>query len=77
MAKTHHVIINALIHQLSTQHYDPSSPTHAVRKLLTAVIAFGTTIPDRPSIITLFGCFRCLDFQIKDLLLYINTSIWE
>jgi hypothetical protein len=28
-----------------------------VKKLLTAVVAFRTTIPNRPSIITLFGCF--------------------
>jgi hypothetical protein len=42
-----------------------------VRKLLTVVVAFRTTIPNRPSIITLFGCFRCLDFRIKDLLLYL------
>jgi hypothetical protein len=49
MAKTHHAIINALKHQLSTQRYEPSSAAHVVRKLLTAVVvAFGTTIPKSP-----------------------------
>jgi hypothetical protein len=48
---------NALKHQLSTQRCEPSTTAHMVRKLLTAVVAFGTTIPNRPSIITLFGCF--------------------
>jgi hypothetical protein len=61
---------NALKNQLSTQCYEPSTTAHVVRKLLTVVVAFGTTIPNLPSIITLFGCSRCLDFQIKDLLLY-------
>jgi hypothetical protein len=61
----------ALKHQLSTQHYELSTTAHVVRKLLTVVVAFRTTIPNRPSIITLFGCFRCLDFWIKDLLLYL------
>jgi hypothetical protein len=68
MAKAHHAIINALKHELSTQRYELSTTAHVVRKLLTAVVAFGPTIPNRPSIITLFGCFRCLDFRIKDLL---------
>jgi hypothetical protein len=58
---------NSLKHQLSTQRYEPSTTAHVVRKLPTAVVAFGTTIPNRPSIITLFGRFRCLDFRIKDL----------
>jgi hypothetical protein len=49
---------NALKHQLSTQYYEPSTTAHMVRKILTAVVAFGTTIPNRPSIITLFGCFH-------------------
>jgi hypothetical protein len=57
MAKTHHAITNALKHQLSTQRYEPSTAAQVVRKLLTAVVAFGTTISNRPSIITLFGCF--------------------
>jgi hypothetical protein len=61
----------ALKHQLSTQRYEPSTTAHMVRKLLTAVVAFGTTILNHPSIITLFGCFLCLDFRIKDLLLYL------
>jgi hypothetical protein len=65
---------DALKHQLSTQCYEPSNTAHMVRKLLTAVVAFGTTIPNRSSIIMLFGCFWCLDFQIKDLLLYI---LWD
>jgi hypothetical protein len=60
---------NALKRQLSTQHYELSTTTHMVRKLLTAVVAFGSTIPNHPSIITLFGCFRCLDFWINDHLL--------
>jgi hypothetical protein len=34
------------------------------------VVAFGTTVPNRPWIIMLFGCVRCLDYRIKDLLLY-------
>jgi hypothetical protein len=67
MAKTHHVIINALTHQLSTQRYEPSTTAHVVRKPLTVVVAFGTTKPNRSSIITLFGCFRCLDLRIKDV----------
>jgi hypothetical protein len=57
MAKMHHAIINALKHQRSAQHYEPSTTAHVVRKLLTAVVAFGTTIPNRPSTSTLFGCF--------------------
>jgi hypothetical protein len=65
MAKTHHAIINALKHQLSTQRYELSATAHVVRKLPTVVVAFGTAIPNRPSIITLFGCYRCLDFRIK------------
>jgi hypothetical protein len=48
---------DALKHQLSTQHYEPSTTTHVVRELLMAVVAFRTTIPNRPSIIVLFGCF--------------------
>jgi hypothetical protein len=36
-----------------------------------AVAAFGTTIPNHPSLIMLFGCFQCLDFRINDLLYYI------
>jgi hypothetical protein len=68
MAKMRHAIINALKQELSTQHYEQSTTAHMVRKLLMAVVAFGTIIPNRPSIITLFGCFQCLDFQIKDLL---------
>jgi hypothetical protein len=36
-----------------------------VRKLLTAVVAFGTTIPNCPSIITLFGCFQCFGLPDK------------
>jgi hypothetical protein len=46
MAKKHHAIINALKHQLSMQHYEQPTTTHVVRKLLTAVVAFGTTIPN-------------------------------
>jgi hypothetical protein len=46
---------NALKHQLSMQRYEPSATAHMVRKLLTAVVAFGTTIPNFPSVITLFG----------------------
>jgi hypothetical protein len=64
-------------HQLSTQRYEPSTITHLERKSLTAVVAFGTAIANRPSIITLFGCFRCLDFRTKDLLLYMHTSTSE
>jgi hypothetical protein len=41
MAITHHAIINTLKHQLSTQRYEPSTAAHVVRKLLTAVVAFG------------------------------------
>jgi hypothetical protein len=67
MAKTHHAIKNALKHQLSRQRYEPSTTAHVVRKLLNAVVAFGTTIPNRPSIVTLFGCFWCLYFRVKDL----------
>jgi hypothetical protein len=63
---------NALKHQLSTQRYEPSTTAHVVKKLLTAVVAFGTTIPNRPLIITLFGCSGCLDSRIKDVLLYMN-----
>jgi hypothetical protein len=55
MAKTHHAIINASKHQLSTQRYGLSTTAQVVRKSLTVVVAFGTTIPNRPSIITLFG----------------------
>jgi hypothetical protein len=69
MAKTHHAITNALKHQLTTQHYEPSTTAHVVRKLLTVVVGFGTTIPNYPSIKALFGCFQCLDFRTKDLLL--------
>jgi hypothetical protein len=54
--------INILKHQLSTQRYEPSTIAHVVRKLQMVVVAFGTTIPNRPAIITLFGCFWCLDF---------------
>jgi hypothetical protein len=68
MAKTHHAIINALKHKLWTQRYEQSTTAHVVRKLPTAVVAFWTTIPNRPSKKTLFGCFRCLDFRINDLL---------
>jgi hypothetical protein len=60
---------NALKHQLSTQRYEPPTIAHVVRKLLTAVVAFGTTKQNRPSIITLFGFFRCLGFRMNDLLL--------
>jgi hypothetical protein len=55
MAKMHHAIKNALKHQLSTQRYEPSTTAHVVRKLLMAVVAFGTTKPNRPS------TFHCLD----------------
>jgi hypothetical protein len=55
------------------QHYEPSATTHVVRKLLMLVVAFGTIIPNRPSVIMLFGCFQSLDFRIRDLL-YINTD---
>jgi hypothetical protein len=55
------------------QPSETSTTAHVVRKLLTAVVAFWTTIPNRPSIITLFGCFQCLDFRIKDPPLY---NIW-
>jgi hypothetical protein len=48
IAKTHHAIINASKHQLSTQRYEPSTTAHVVRKLQTAVVAFGTTVPNRP-----------------------------
>jgi hypothetical protein len=52
MAKTHHAIIKKKYeHQLSTQRYEPSTTAHVVRKLLSAVVAFGTTIPNRPSIL--------------------------
>jgi hypothetical protein len=44
----HHVITNSLKHQLSTQRYEPSTTAHVVRKLLTVVVTFGTTIPNRP-----------------------------
>jgi hypothetical protein len=64
---------NALKHQLKTQRYEPSTTAHVVRKLLTAVVTFGTTIPNRPSSITSFGCFRCLDSRINDLVLNINS----
>jgi hypothetical protein len=64
---------NVLKHQLSTQRYELSTTAHVVRKILTAMVAFGTTIPNRSSIIMLFGRFRCLDFWIKDILLYNNT----
>jgi hypothetical protein len=47
-AKAHHAIINDLKHELSTQRYEPSTTAHVVRKLLTAVVDFGTTIPNRP-----------------------------
>jgi hypothetical protein len=57
MAKTHRAIINALRRQLSMQRYEPSTTAHMIRKLLTVVVAFRTTIPNHPSIITLFGCF--------------------
>jgi hypothetical protein len=57
------------------QRYEPSTTAHVIRKLLTAVVAFGTTIPNHPSIITLLGHFRCLDFQIKDLLLYLDQFL--
>jgi hypothetical protein len=57
MAKMHHAIINALKRQLSTQCYEPSTTADMVKKLLTVVVAFGTTFPNRPSIIPLFGCF--------------------
>jgi hypothetical protein len=43
----------------------PSTTAHVIRKLLTAVVAFGTAVPNRPSIIMLFGYFR-----LKDLVLY-------
>jgi hypothetical protein len=62
--------LNTLKHQLSMQCYEPSTTTHVVRKLLMAVVAFGSAIRNRLSIITLFGCFQCLDFRIKDLVLY-------
>jgi hypothetical protein len=52
------------------QRNEPSTTAHVVIKLLTAAVAFGTTIPNHPSIIMLFGCFRCLDFWINDLLPY-------
>jgi hypothetical protein len=39
------------------------------------VVAFGTGIPNRLSIITLFECFRCLDLRIKDLLLYVEIVL--
>jgi hypothetical protein len=58
---------NALKCQLSMQCYEPYTTSHVVRKLLMPVVVFGTTIPNRPSIITLFGCFWYLDFQINDL----------
>jgi hypothetical protein len=66
---------NALKHQLSTQRNEPSITAHVVRKLLTKVVAFGTTIPNRSSIITLFRCFRCMDFRIKDFLLYLDMEV--
>jgi hypothetical protein len=75
MAKNTSCNNNTLKHQLSMQRYEPSATAHMVRKLIMAVVAFGTTIPNRPSIITLFGCFRCLDFQKNDLLLYIKIVI--
>jgi hypothetical protein len=71
LAKTHHAIINSFKRQLSTQRYETSTTAHVVGISQTAVVAFRTTIPNRPSVITLFGCFRCLDFRIKDLLLYV------
>jgi hypothetical protein len=37
------IAIFALKHQLSTQRYEPSATAHVVRKLLTAVVTFGTT----------------------------------
>jgi hypothetical protein len=48
-----------------------------VKKLLTAVVAFRTTIPNCPSVITVFGCFRCFDFWINDLLLSIHVSVFR
>jgi hypothetical protein len=75
MVKTH-AIINTSKHQLSMQRYEPSTTAHVVRKLLTAVVTFRITIPNRPSVITLFGCFRCLDFRIKDLLLYMENPLY-
>jgi hypothetical protein len=48
---------NALKHQFSTQRYEPSTTAHEVRKLQMAVVAFGTTILNRPSLVTLFGSF--------------------
>jgi hypothetical protein len=57
------------------QCYEPSITAQVVRKLLTAIVVFGTIIPNRPLIITLFGCFQCSDFQIKDNLLYMN--LWH
>jgi hypothetical protein len=48
-----------------------------VTKLLTAVVAFGNTKPNLPSIITLFDCFGCLDFRINDILwIYIYIYIY-
>jgi hypothetical protein len=65
---------NALKYQLSMQRCEPSTTAHMVRKLLmVVVVAFGTTVPNRPSVITLFGCFRCLDIWIKDLHLAVHS----
>jgi hypothetical protein len=60
---------NASKHQLSTQRYEPSMTAHVVRKLQMAVVAFGTTIPNHPSIITLFR------FPDKRPAVYVYTSI--
>jgi hypothetical protein len=54
------------------QRYEPSATAHMVRKLLTVVVAFRTTFPDRSSI-TLFGC---LDLRMNDLL-YLTTESSE
>jgi hypothetical protein len=56
------------------QHYEPSTTAHVVRQLTMVVVAFRTTIPNCPSIIMLFGCFRCLDFRTKDLLPYFRLA---
>jgi hypothetical protein len=77
LAKTHNAIIKALNHQFSTQCYELSTTAHVVRKLLMAVVAFRTTILNHPSIITLFGCFRCLDYWIEDLLYLTHMHIKE
>jgi hypothetical protein len=61
---------NALKHQLSTQCYEPSTTAHVVRKLLRRWWLSELLY----QLITLFGCFRCLDFRIKNLLFYINVT---